>query len=85
MEKEANQARTKRMSFWQLGLGLILFLLGLKNFDLSGPAELKPANAGEAVGYYGITFMILAFGAFFIANGLRMLFRKSKGSDESGR
>lgn len=42
------------MTFWQLGLGFILIIIGLKALDPYGPAELKPINAGEMVGYYGV-------------------------------
>lgn len=69
--------KQRRVSFWQLGLGIILLLLGLKNLDPNAPAELKPANAGQAIGYYGVTAAFIIFGVFLIVVGIQILRRKS--------
>ena len=70
---DANGPKPKRLTFWQLGLGLILLLLGLKNLAPEIPAELKPRNLGEAVGYYGFTAAVIIFGLYLIVVGIRIL------------
>jgi hypothetical protein len=64
LDKKENQQGTEKVTFWRLGFGLILLLLGLKNLDPSGLAELKPANPAQAFGYYSVTAAFILFDCF---------------------
>jgi hypothetical protein len=64
-----------RIPFWKLGLGGILVLMGLMNFDPTGPPELRPTNSAQAIGYYGVTAVFIGAGLYLIAVGLRAMLK----------
>jgi hypothetical protein len=76
LDKKENQQGTEKVTFWRLGLGLILLLLGLMDLNPTGPAELKPANTGEAFGYYGAAAALIVLGLFLTVRGIQILRRK---------
>jgi hypothetical protein len=65
---------TRKVSFWRLGLGLILTFLALKNLDTRNVApEFLPSNSSQWIGYYGVTIAILVCGFVLIFFGIRKL------------
>jgi hypothetical protein len=59
------------MSWWRLGLGLLLLLAGLKNLDTRNiPADLLPSNPTQWFGFYSITTVFLVGGLLLIVTGV---------------
>ena len=67
----------RKVSFWRLGLGLLLIFLALKNFDIRDiQPGLLPSNSTQLIGYYAITFVFLISGLALVFFGIRRLWRR---------
>lgn len=72
--EQAVAPKQKRVTFWRLGFGSILLLLGLKNLDQRNvPAELIPSNLTEWFGFYLTTAAIILTGIWLLITGVRHL------------
>ncbi|HEY1804168.1 MAG TPA: hypothetical protein VGG45_06775 [Terracidiphilus sp.] len=72
-----NEPIVRKISFWRLGLGLLLTLLALKNLDTAAiQPTLLPSNQSQWVGYFGITIAFFLGGLVLIFFGIRKLWRK---------
>jgi hypothetical protein len=76
-EKATNPRKLRRMSWWRLGLGLLLLLCGLKNLDTHNiSADLLPSNPTEWFGFYSITTVFLVGGLVLIVTGVGRIRRR---------
>jgi hypothetical protein len=67
-----NSSNVRRVSWWRLGLGLLLLLAGLKNLDQRNLSpELMPSNETQWFGYYLVTAVFLVAGVLLIVAGAR--------------
>ena len=67
-----NSSNVRRVSWWRLGLGLLLLLAGLKNLDQRNLSpELMPSNETQWFGYYLVTAVFLVAGVLLIVAGVR--------------
>ena len=67
----------RKVSFWQLGLGLLLVVAPLTNFDTrSIPSNLVPTNSTQWFSYYASTCILILSGIVLIFFGLRGLWRR---------
>lgn len=74
MSEEASPKKRRKVSWWKLGLGLLLLLAGLKNLDQRNvPAELLPSNETQWFGFFLATGIFLLLGLIFVIAGLRHL------------
>ena len=54
------EPKNRRVSFWRIGVGGILLLLGLRGLDQRDiPPSLIPSNTGQWVGFYFASFLII--------------------------
>jgi len=61
----------RRVSWWRLGLGLVLVAGGLKNLDTGDiPPELEPSNMTQWFGFHLVTALFLIFGLGLVIAGL---------------
>jgi hypothetical protein len=66
--------KPKRITFWRLGFGGILLLLGLKNLDQRNiPADLVPSNLTQWFGFYLVTFTFIVAGTGLLIAGVQHL------------
>jgi uncharacterized membrane protein YcjF (UPF0283 family) len=73
-EETETGKRQPRISWWKLGLGLLLLLGGLKNLGQRNiPVELMPSNETQWFGYFLATALFIVAGLFFMIAGLRHL------------
>lgn len=74
MSEEASPKKPRKISWWKLGLGLLLLLAGLRNFDQRGvPVELLPSNETQWFGFFLATGVVLLLGLILVIAGLRHL------------
>jgi hypothetical protein len=72
-----NPPKRRRVSWWRIGLGLLLLFGGLKNLNVQGiPAPLLPANEGEWFGYYLAAGAFTIAGLFFLVIGISRVARR---------
>ena len=67
----------RKMSWWRIGLGGLLLVLGLKNLDPRNiPAELLPSNNFQWFGFYLASAVFVGTGLFLIVAGLKRVRRR---------
>jgi hypothetical protein len=72
------EQKHERVSFWRLGLGLLLLMAGLANLLSKPSGELQPSNETQWMGYYFVTLLFLTLGLLFVVLGTRVLWRRPK-------
>jgi len=77
-QSDANQPQKRiKISWWRLGLGLLLLLGGLKNLDTHNiPSDLLPSNPTQWFGFYFITIVFLVGGLALIVTGFGRIRRR---------
>jgi uncharacterized membrane protein len=66
-----------KVSFWRLGLGLLLIFIALKNFDTGNiQPDLMPSNQTQWLGYYAVTLVFLIGGLVLVFFGIHKLWHK---------
>jgi hypothetical protein len=72
-----NSPTVRYVSWWRLGLGLLLLLGGLSNLDRSGIApDLMPSNETQWIGYYFATAAVIVAGLLLVFFGVRRAWRR---------
>ena len=73
-KKKLPPQNPRKVSWWKVGLGLLVLLGGLKNLGQRGvPTELVPSNEAQWFGYLLVTALFILVGLFFMIAGLRHL------------
>jgi hypothetical protein len=78
-----NPSRVRHVSWWRVGLGLLVLIgglsnLGLSNLDRRGVApELMPSNETQWVGYYLATAAVIVAALLLVFAGVRHAWHRS--------
>jgi hypothetical protein len=79
-----NSPKFRHVSWWRLGLGLLLLLDGLGNLDRRGiPPDLMPSNEAQWFGYCLATAAVIVAGILLIVLGVRRAWRRPPSQPDS--
>ena len=77
MNDLAPSQKPRKVSFWKLGLGLLLLVLGLNNLGPNGLAQVTPGDAAENLGFYTVTATAIIAGLGLIIVGAKSLWSRT--------
>jgi hypothetical protein len=83
-DAEMNRQPSRKVSFWKLGLGLLLILAEVKSWltpDDSLPDALKYANATQQIAGRLVSIAVLAAGVLLVFFGLRAIWSRGTQKD----